>query len=153
MVKNEQKSEEQVIRELFFEEGLCAFDIIRKLRVPLTQEQIVFDILSFSSWEEYRKEKSKNQRKQRKNFQTIREKVLGRDDYKCRVTQRTDNLVVHHIDHNRRNNDLNNLITIHNKIHRAIHSNLTISMEIFKFLYKRSIRILDTSVYLIRHVF
>ncbi len=51
----------------------------------------------------------------------IRFKVLERDEFKCQRCGYAF-LEVHHIDGNRENNDLNNLITLCRKCHFEIHA-------------------------------
>jgi len=50
-------------------------------------------------------------------------KALERDDYKCQVcfNHFSKKLVVHHIDGDRQNNDLSNLVTLCQVCHRQIH--------------------------------
>ncbi len=44
--------------------------------------------------------------------------ALARDDYKCSLCENTETLEVHHIDNDRKNNDLDNLETLCGKCHR-----------------------------------
>jgi len=56
-----------------------------------------------------------------REWKQIRERVLKRDGYCCRITGSSKKLDVHHIDGNRSNNDLSNLVTLSRELHRAVH--------------------------------
>ena len=58
-----------------------------------------------------------------KRFDHKRGIVLKRDG-KCTVCETHEKLRVHHIDCNKKNNDLNNLITLCNSCHSRLHSYL-----------------------------
>ncbi|MGB7510498.1 MAG: HNH endonuclease signature motif containing protein [Pelodictyon phaeoclathratiforme] len=56
----------------------------------------------------------------------IRASVLERDRYLCRLCGRDggeEELNIHHIDRNRKHNDLSNLVTLCGNCHRAVHVN------------------------------
>lgn len=48
-------------------------------------------------------------------------KALKRDNYRCVVCPNMKSLHVHHIDGNKENNELSNLITLCSACHRAVH--------------------------------
>lgn len=54
----------------------------------------------------------------------LREKVKLRDGYKCKTCPECENLTVHHVDGNRYNNQMDNLITLCERCHRKIHTPL-----------------------------
>jgi len=53
----------------------------------------------------------------------IRDSIIKRDNYICQICRRNDKLSVHHIDKNKLNNNINNLVTLcfscHSKLHRG----------------------------------
>ena len=51
------------------------------------------------------------------NWKTLRGKVIARDRYRCRKCGAAEELEVHHVDGDWRNNDLGNLITLCNSCH------------------------------------
>ena len=68
-----------------------------------------------------------------RDWQTIRRKVLQRDDDKCQWQEKCNRktkqslknrpqLAIHHIDGNLQNNDLNNLITLCSRCHKYFHA-------------------------------
>ena len=54
-------------------------------------------------------------------YGTLRQTVLERDNHKCSKCGAVDDLVVHHVDGNDRNNKLGNLVTICNACHLDLH--------------------------------
>jgi len=56
-----------------------------------------------------------------RKYEGNRDIVLKRDDYKCRWCKSTKNICVHHEDENRRNNSMDNLITLCAKCHVGFH--------------------------------
>ena len=59
-----------------------------------------------------------------KGWTAIRETILERDNYECRICGRSageETLHVHHIDWERRNNEDSNLVTLCNSCHRQVH--------------------------------
>ena len=56
---------------------------------------------------------------------TLKRAVKERDHYICQICEIQDDLVVHHIDCNKKNCDMNNLITICRKCHSKIHKGWT----------------------------
>ena len=55
---------------------------------------------------------------------SIRKKVLERDNYACRICHKDGaeaKLNVHHIDINRKNNNMDNLVTLCARCHRQVH--------------------------------
>jgi hypothetical protein len=62
------------------------------------------------------------------NFYRVRKKIFERDDYKCQCCGvkpddlHTNSLVCHHIDVDRSNNSLSNLITLCVQCHSSLHS-------------------------------
>lgn len=61
------------------------------------------------------------------NWETIRADILLRDGYSCRKCKGIDQLTVHHIDENRKNNDYQNLVTLCWPCHRKVHNRKIIS--------------------------
>jgi|ERR1035437_8019254 5-methylcytosine-specific restriction endonuclease McrA len=59
-----------------------------------------------------------------KNWTAIRETILERDNYVCRIcglSNGEEPLNIHHIDWNRTHNQDNNLVTLCSKCHRQVH--------------------------------
>lgn len=52
---------------------------------------------------------------------TRREKILHRDNNECQFCFGSENLEVHHMDRDRKNNDFRNLITLCYKCHSMLH--------------------------------
>jgi len=75
-------------------------------------------------------------------------KALRRDNYRCTACSRTKYLVVHHRDANRKNDDLNNLITLCQKCHNIVHNPLnrkeltTMAIEKGNLLMELRVRVL-----------
>jgi len=60
-----------------------------------------------------------------KGWAKIRAEVLGRDGYVCRICRRDGveaKLNVHHIEYDRKRNDIADLVTLCDKCHRAVHA-------------------------------
>lgn len=55
------------------------------------------------------------------DWRKIRQGILSRDNYACRICTQDWSLEVHHIDYNRRNNQSTNLVTLCDTCHRAVH--------------------------------
>jgi len=51
----------------------------------------------------------------------IRNSILDRDNFNCRMCTEENNLHVHHIDYCRSNNESSNLVTLCRTCHSAIH--------------------------------
>jgi len=61
-------------------------------------------------------------------FRHARLNALKRDNHQCRCCATSEDLVVHHIDKNKQNNELENLITFCRSCHNKFHSeNITIN--------------------------
>ncbi len=58
----------------------------------------------------------------RKDWYVKREEALRRDKFKCKICSETKPLHVHHINHNKYNCDLSNLITLCAQCHRWCHN-------------------------------
>jgi ribosomal protein L37AE/L43A len=54
-------------------------------------------------------------------FLKAKKEVLKRDNYQCQLCKRNIKLLVHHIDCNKNNNNLDNLITLCIQCHLGIH--------------------------------
>lgn len=63
-----------------------------------------------------------------KNTNNWRENTRKRDSYKCVLCDSYENIRVHHIDGNNKNNDDENLITLCESCHRRIHSGLFVTV-------------------------
>ena len=68
------------------------------------------------------KKTKKNRRHQIPCWHTIRKDILRRDEERCRICANDYYLHVHHIDHDRTNNDWSNLVTLCESCHQTVHS-------------------------------
>ena len=96
-----------------------------------TIDHIILRVLDCEDWDDYTR-KQRNQRARRK-YQKLKQEgktkdspsikaTLERDGSKCVISGVTDAIVVHHIDGDRSNNDLTNLISLSKEVHKAIHN-------------------------------
>lgn len=96
-----------------------------------TIDHIILRVLDCEDWDDYTR-KQRNQRARRK-YQKLKQEgktvdspsiiaTLERDGNKCVISGATDAIVVHHIDGDRSNNDLTNLISLSKEVHKAIHN-------------------------------
>jgi len=56
---------------------------------------------------------------------TLKKAIKERDHYTCNLCNNQDDLVIHHIDYNKKNCNPNNLITLCRKCHSKIHKGWT----------------------------
>lgn len=79
--------------------------------------------LGFDDFGEFTSKRAKivAQQKHVPGERKAKKQALARDSHKCQVTAATDDIDVHHIDMDRTNNELWNLITLHRRVHRSIH--------------------------------
>ncbi len=92
---------------------------------------IILIVLDCKDWDDYkRKQRNVGSRKRyhelkregkAKNASAINA-ALERDGHRCVLTGQENKLVVHHIDGNRANNDLRNLVTVTGDVHKALHN-------------------------------
>lgn len=61
----------------------------------------------------------------------LKEKIKKRDGYHCLMCESNDNLEVHHIDYNKKNNDENNLMTLCKKCHNITNFNREFWAQVF----------------------
>ncbi|MHA1614083.1 MAG: HNH endonuclease signature motif containing protein, partial [Candidatus Thorarchaeota archaeon] len=87
-----------------------------------TINQVILQALGFSEWDDYDKERAKIIQKIRyePEFRKVKKFVNERDGKICQVTGGTENLHIHHIDRNKKNNELWNLLTIDRRVHKSI---------------------------------
>jgi len=88
-------------------------------------EYIAFEILEFEDWDEYHRENRRlNDKERREEGFTDKKKqqVRKRDAEQCALCLSNDSLHVHHIDGDRTNNDMENLVTLCERCHNRIHS-------------------------------
>ena len=80
-------------------------------------------VLNNDKWLNWKHSKDAN--RNIKNWSTIREAILERDRFECRICHRSDcemSLHVHHKDWDRTNNQDNNLVTLCQACHRQVHN-------------------------------
>ncbi len=84
--------------------------------------QEIFQALGFSEWDEYGRERAKILQKIRyePEFIKVKKFVNERDGKICQVTGGSEYLHIHHIDRNKKNNELWNLLTINRRVHKSI---------------------------------
>ena len=84
--------------------------------------QEILQALGFSEWDEYYRERVKILQKIHygPEFRKVKKFVNERDGKTCQVTGGTENLHIHHIDRNKKNNELWNLLTIDRRVHKSI---------------------------------
>ena len=88
---------------------------------PKLRDFVLYDILKYSSWEEYKKNlhKLSSLARHKHGFTNkLKQEIKNRDSNTCQECGKTDDLEVHHIDGNRLNNDPENLLTLCKKCHR-----------------------------------
>ena len=88
---------------------------------PKLRDFVLYDILKYSSWEEYKKNLHKLSSLARHKYgftNKLKQEIKNRDSNTCQECGKTDDLEVHHIDGNRLNNDPENLLTLCKKCHR-----------------------------------
>ena len=87
----------------------------------------IYEILKIKNYEEFSELYKKHRYKRRKDIpQSIKEEVMKRDNFQCRISYEKINLHIHHIDGNPLNNDVDNLILLSKKCHKAIHTAIII---------------------------
>jgi len=84
--------------------------------------QEILQALGLSDWDEYDRERAiiLQQIRYEPEFRKVKKFVNVRDGKKCQVTGGTENLHIHHIDRNKKNNELWNLLTIYRGVHKSI---------------------------------
>ena len=81
-------------------------------------------------WSDYHKKKA---------FDNKYEDVLKRDGHKCLLCDSEHQLLIHHIDWNNSNNDINNLATLCRRCHPSIHyskNRMKIESELYRNMQK-----------------
>jgi len=63
-------------------------------------------------------------------FDLIRPKILERDKYKCVVCHTNNDLIVHHVDKNKKNNVESNLVTLCRPCHARVHITINKKHEV-----------------------
>jgi len=111
---------EYQIKKLYFRNCLRVGQIKEKTGIDTTT---IRNILGFSNWNEYHKDRHKRLHKIRNKsgWYSARKKALKRDGCKCVLSEKVSN-IVHHIDENPTNNNLDNLVTLDEKYHSGVHS-------------------------------
>ena len=94
-------------------------------------DRIILRVLECKDWDDYHRKRRNLHARQRyqkkKEDGTLRDKTamkaaLERDGHKCVITGSEKGIQVHHIDGDRTNNRLDNLVTLSKKIHQTIHN-------------------------------
>lgn|GEM_PF-3784464 len=120
------KEIEEKIENLFFEEHLDISGIIfemewhknktvAKLSDWKRMGKYISQVCGFSNLEEAKKEHEKLFSRERRKHgfdKKLRENILERDNHECKLCYSDNNLEIHHIDGDRKNNSEKNLITL-----------------------------------------
>lgn len=122
----EAQLDHEEIHRLFHEEGLSIMRIRAERGLPkqLVPSLTIRDILGFDSWDAYKDAREEKRRRERRESEKKRDDILDRDGHECVVTGKSGSLHVHHIDGDRSNADSENLVTLHESVHEAIHGHL-----------------------------
>jgi hypothetical protein len=76
-----------------------------------------------------------------KSFNGKHKEVLDRDKNKCLLCGSKKMIIIHHIDHNNKNNDINNLVTLCRRCHPRIHyskNRVKIESELYRNMQKQA---------------
>ena len=113
------------------------FDNKSHLRITLSKihkalaNYIILLVLAWGNWDDYNRKrrnlKARLRYQKRKEDGTLADKAsikaaMKRDGHKCVITGSDEKLAVHHIDGNRSNNNLDNLVTLSKVVHQVIHN-------------------------------
>ncbi len=85
---------------------------------------MIRSILGYDTWEDYKREFPKLKSKLKYKFgftDKLKEEIKQFYNYKCSICKTTENLHIHHIDSNWRNNEKTNLLCICNECHKKTH--------------------------------